>query len=731
MAAPFRLSVKGGRDDLPVLSFEGREIIHWQRRFSVLVDATTAESQVVQIDPEEWIGKPATLHLGGTGSSDLERSIAGIVEEVGARGFGYELVIAAATHTLALSRDFRVFVEEDAVAIATKLLEEAGLEVDVRVLRALPKRRQCVQSFETSLDFILRILADEGIALWMSGDPDAENVVLGDHENAPSPLPGGASIRFMADGDAALVGEECVLAARISSARSPEVVSLVDYDEAKPELDQTVQAGSGSSYEHFEYPGGYRDPSVGRELAGIRRSELRSRARVLTGRTSSRRLCVGHVLELTDAPRTSMNGRWLVVELEHRGRSPRNGGLAERTYEAAFRAVPADLAYRPARLGCPGLGGVQTMDITGASGAEIHTDEQSRIKAKFRWDRRSAADDRASAWIRPMQPLLSGGFLLPRAGWEVLAGFMSAPTTTGDTPVELGRLANGSAVPPEAMPDQKVRSCFGSATTPGGGSANVLRTDDTAGNEGFLRNASRDFNDRTENDRVLEVTADDTNEVGANHMVTVGIEDKVVVLGAQTTSIGGNREVTSVGSHNVAAAAESVVIGGLRKFMVGGDYQTKCATLARVVGAAEEVVAIQGINRHVTGASSVSVGGTWAEVGGLSSAQSVLGRSSLVAGGALTVQAKNAVVNASVLTESYASYAGTAGGAITYAWASGRVKVGGALTMKGAGVLFKATSKITIKAGGVTITLTSGAIKVKGKVDGGAASVVTGEQEIG
>ena len=33
------------------------------------------------------------------------------------------------------------------------------------------------------------------------------------------------------------------------------------------------------------------------------------------------------------------------------------------------------------------------MDVTGAGGEEIHTDDQGRLKARFRWDRLSAADD--------------------------------------------------------------------------------------------------------------------------------------------------------------------------------------------------------------------------------------------------------------------------------------------------------------------------------------------------
>jgi type VI secretion system secreted protein VgrG len=370
--------------------------------------------------------------------------------------------------------------------------------------------------------------------------------------------------------------------------------------------------------------------------------------------------------------------------------------------------------------------------VTGPSGGEIHTDAQGRIKARFRWDRISPEDDTASTWVRPMQPALSGGFFLPRAGWEVLVGFMSDPVPTGDAPLELGRLMNGQAPPAEALPGQKVRSNWGTLTTPGGGKQNQLRFDDAAGSEGMHTEASTDYNERTENDKVVTVGADDSNEVGGDHVATVTQQQVNVVKGAQTYSIGGNRDVTTVGVLGISAASETVTVGGVRKFQVGGDYETKTATLARIVGAAENVVAIQETNRHVSGASTIVVGATWAEVGGITASTGVLGASTLTVAGPLSVRASNASINASVLTETYAGlYRGHAGGKLTIKAPLIKLKAGGALTAKGADVFFKASGKIVVKAGGVTITITPGSIKVKGKLKGDSTSVVTMKEEVG
>jgi type VI secretion system secreted protein VgrG len=244
--------------------------------------------------------------------------------------------------------------------------------------------------------------------------------------------------------------------------------------------------------------------------------------------------------------------------------------------------------------------------------------------------------------------------------------------------------------------------------------------------------ASADFNERTENDKVTSVTANETNIVGGDHTNTVTIQQNIAVKGVQTYSVGGNRDLTTVGTLGISAASESVSIGGIRKLTIGGDYESKAASLSRVVGAAENVLAIQEANRHVTGASTIAVGGTWTEIGGVSASTGVLGASTLTVAGPLSIRASKGSVNASVLTEKYAGvFKGHAGSNLTVKSAVVKVKAGGALKAKGADVFFKAKTKITVKAGGVTITITPGSIKVKGNLKGDSTSVVTTKEEIG
>jgi type VI secretion system secreted protein VgrG len=725
--AAFQLTVDSA-PGLAVQSFEAFERSHVDGFAKVL--ARVAPGEESPLDPGDLLGRKATLEIAPRDALRPDpRRFHGVVDAVEISPRGAMFTLVPRLMLLADGSDHRVFLNRDSVSIAEEILQEAALTLDVRVGARPGPRLQCVQAFESNLAFVRRILAEDGVSLWVEHRESEDVVVIAESGAACHDMPGGAELRVR-PGEG-LSGEEAVTEVHLVHRLTHDGAAVADFDPAHPMVDQSAAVGQ-NRFPRFVYPGRHRSPAEGRARAQLLLEEARSEAVLLRARTTCRHVAVGFIIELTEAPREDQNGRFRVLEVRHRGQGFSAGGAGDLRYEAELVAVPEDRPVRPRRERPKGLGGLQTMTVTGPSGGEIHTDAEGRIKARFRWDRRSKEDDTASAWVRPMQPPLSGGFFLPRVGWEVLVGFMSEPVPTGDTPLELGRLINGQAPPAESLPGQKVRSNWGTLSSPGGGKQNQIRFDDTAGNEGMHLNASKDFNERTENDKVVTVTADESNEVGGKHVSTVTLQQITGVTGAQTYSVGGNRDLTTVGVLAISAASETVTVGGLRKFQVGGDYETKAASLSRIVGAAENAVAIQGTDRHVTGASTIAIGGTWAEVGGLSAATGVLGASTLTVAGPLSVRASNASINASVLTERYAGlYRGHAGGKLTLKAPIIKLKAGGAFKAKGADVFFKAKSKIVVKAGGVTITITPGSIKVKGKLKGDSTSVVTTKEKVG
>jgi type VI secretion system secreted protein VgrG len=295
----------------------------------------------------------------------------------------------------------------------------------------------------------------------------------------------------------------------------------------------------------------------------------------------------------------------------------------------------------------------------------------------------------------------------------------------------LGRLYNAESPPPNALPKDKVVSAFGTLTTPGGGSGNLVAMNDAAGAESMTFVASSDFNERTENDKVTSVTANEKASVGGNRKLIVGQVHKLGVAGAQTHAVGGSREVNVNANMSISAGSETIAIGGLRKFKVGGDSSTGCSSLFRVVGAAKVETAIEHQTRAVSGASAILVAGSWNAVGAAHASVSVGGASVEVVGGPKkVVTGKYFLGVKGALKQNFASRSVTAGashdegfnGAASY-------DISGSASFKGADVIIAADSKLTVKASGITIEITPGAVTIDGKFDGTVASVDQGDEK--
>jgi type VI secretion system secreted protein VgrG len=294
-----------------------------------------------------------------------------------------------------------------------------------------------------------------------------------------------------------------------------------------------------------------------------------------------------------------------------------------------------------------------------------------------------------------------------------------------DEPLELGRLYTAADPPPQGLPGKKVCSDFVSRTTPGGGSVNGLQMSDTADNEGMSFTASKDFNEKTENDKTTTITTNDDWTIGANRSTVVTKVFEQGVGGAQTYTVFGSRTINVDANKMISAASESVTIGGARIFNIGGDDQTQSASLSRLVGAAKMVAPIEHQSQLVTGPATIVVGGSWSQLSGLSAAVDVGGASAETVAGAKSIKCLTYGLSVKgAFAETFASKK-VESGADTIDAASSRASVsaGGGIDIKGADVVFVAQTKIQIKAGGVTLKITPGSVTINGKFKSSQSAV--------
>jgi type VI secretion system secreted protein VgrG len=561
---------------------------------------------------------------------------------------GYRVRVVPALERLRHRRRCRIFQDQVVPKIVKTLLDELHVEHRWSLSGTCSPREYCVQYRETDLEFLSRLLEEEGLFYFFEHLDSGHVLVLGDGASAFRALAGGASLPLVESGGLVPGKEHVHALAELRQVR-PGAVVVRDYDFLKPEVDRTASArasGGSTSLEVYEYPAPER---AGR----VRLEELQRDARTLEGASACPRLLPGSLLEVEGGPA----GRLLVTEVRHSARGPEGlgprGRPPELLYRNAFCCLPPGVPFRPPRsTPRPVVGGIQTAMVVGPAGEEIHPDAHGRIKVQFHWDREGRKDDRSSCWIRVGQPWSGpgwGGLLLPRVGQEVVVRFLEGDP---DRPLVTGAVYNGRNVPPLELPAERTKSTLRSSSSKGGDGANELRFEDAAGAEELYLHAQRDLTLVVENDKrqtvggseTLKVKKDRERVIEGNQSLEIHKDDESTIQGSQALHVVGDRATTVDGDHTEK-------VGGKQTRQVGGDLALSVAKDATERVGGDRQVSVEGDCKVTVGKGRVEkVGGDRAErVGGTRTEQvdgdrseQVQGARSLQVGGDLTEEVQGA-----------------------------------------------------------------------------------------
>jgi type VI secretion system secreted protein VgrG len=165
--------------EVMVSAFKAREQI--SSPFEVDLELACEE----EIYPEKVIGQPAILTVAGF---DTTRYFHGIVNQIIQTGivgrfFKYQIRIVPNIWRLSLEKDCRIFQDKSIPDIVKEVFQESGITSDwyeFRLQGTYEPRDYCVQYRETDLDFISRLLEEEGIFYFFEHTEDKHLMILGD-----------------------------------------------------------------------------------------------------------------------------------------------------------------------------------------------------------------------------------------------------------------------------------------------------------------------------------------------------------------------------------------------------------------------------------------------------------------------------------------------------------------------------------------------------------------------
>ncbi|WP_368678960.1 type VI secretion system tip protein TssI/VgrG [Dickeya oryzae] len=492
---------------------------------------------------------------------ELQRRVSGIVSrfaqgDTGFRRTRYQAEVRPALWRLGLRTNARIFQTQKPDAIISTLLDEAGITDYAFALRHdHAVREYCVQYRESDLAFINRLAAEEGLFYFHEFEAGKHRVVFADDAGA---LTKGPELFFNLATQGLSEGAY-VRRFRYAEAVSTAEVALKDYSFKTPaygllhnrmssELDHQRE-----SYQHFDYPGRFKQDPSGKAFTGYRLDALRAGAMTGAGESNAAELMPGGTFTLTEHPNPAFNLAWQVVAVTHSGQQPQaleeESGGEPTTISNSFEVVKATTTWRAAMPYKPMVDGPQIATVVGPAGEEIYCDEFGRVKLQFPWDRYGASDDQSSCWVRVSQGWAGGQYgliAIPRIGHEVVVSFLEGDP---DQPIVTGRTFHATNPSPYPLPANKTRTSLRTSTHKGAG-FNELRFEDQAGQEEVFIHAQKDMNTVVLNNRSTAVNASHTENVGGDQTVVVQHNQTVSVKENQVTEIQGEQTVAVTKNRN-------------------------------------------------------------------------------------------------------------------------------------------------------------------------------------
>jgi type VI secretion system secreted protein VgrG len=662
MSSPF------GADTLLLRAARGEERL--STPFQFWLDMLSEQSD---LDFSQIVGKGVTISVTATGGTT--RYIHGIMTRFVQAGTSdrftaYFGELRPTLWLLGLCSDHRIYQQKSVLDIVKDVFSRLGV-TDVRdaTTQTYTARDYCVQYGESALNFVARLLAEEGIHYYFEHVSGKHTLVLADDSDAHTALTAPTAIRYTTAGrdhEADDVILACTMEQQVVS--NQYVLDDYEFTTSTTELAVTGTEGDGA-LSLYEYPGNYSVKDRGEALAKLRLEALETDAKVLRGDSTVRTFVTGYTFTVAGHPRSDVNASYLLRAVSHSATADE--------YRNRFEAIPATVPFRPAPAAAkPRIPGAQTAIVVGKSGEEIWTDQYGRVKVQFHWDQLGANDETSSCWIRVAQGWTGqgwGALFTPRIGQEVVVTFLNGDP---DRPLITGMVYNGQQTVPYALPDEQTKSTIKTMSSKSGTAGNEIRFEDKKDSEELYLHAQKDMTTLVEHDRATTVTNNDTLTVTQARAVTVSEGDEsltvtkgkrtvAVTAGDETHTVGGKRSVTSTGDESHTSSA---------KFTHGvtGDY----------------ALTINGnLTIDVKGSVSIKSGTTFANESGTTFSNK--------AGTDLTNEATSGLTNKGVQVTNQAS---------------------AALTNKGVSITNDASGELNNKAGGMQNVEASGILVLKGSL---------------
>ena len=649
--------------DLRVLEARGTEGISEPFEYSVEVASAPGGRE---IDPEELVGKRASLRIT-THATPAYRWVHGTVMEADeayvAGGSRIRLLLAPTIAPASQTSRSRIFLEKSlreivdftckltSSAMSLQLFEGAASDDnaesspytgftafyqwrcrDVSRLDDPTARPYVVQYNENDVDFVFRLLEEEGISYHYECTTSRSILVFSDHDGGRQ---GDRPVAHVAPGSL----HHDALRVRRQGRVKPRGAALLEYEWRNPGLAMhALSESAGEDGTTQRYPGGFlTSPEEGAPLAAATEERFRAESRSFELDTSARTVAASSIISL-EHPAQRMSAillaRRLRVELKQRESfsaadgKPEYHAHVECVVAAPLGGAPHSMFRPPRTIRKPLIVGSQTAVVTAEPNQEQEINvggdaDIGCVRVRFHWDIDTVrhSTQATSTWVRVSQMFAGGrghGALFhPRVGDEVIVEHLEGDP---DRPIIVGRVYNGRNLAPEDATARPTYSAIKSMTSPFNGNFNMIAFDDLQGEEKFIVHVAKDYISNIKHNSSRTVCNLDVIHIMGDQKTTIEGTQEFLIVGDQTETFGSNQTSTVNGSQFIAVGAlQDNVINTRVTRVVGMDTLSVGAMMMRTAGAmitdsspmitidGSALVRIKGGMVNVSSGSSVNV----------------------------------------------------------------------------------------------------------------------------
>src|SRR6266511_5978881 len=254
---PMKVDTQLGENVLLLTGFAGEEGM--STPFAFTLDLL---SENAAIDGAQLLRTPAVVTLDLPGGD--ERVTHGLIRRFVQLGKGKELTayraeVAPWLWFLSLSSDCKIFQNLSVLEIVEQVFQAQGFsDFDIQCRRSYPTREYCVQYRETHLNFVSRLLEEEGIFYFFKHEDDKHTLMLVDDSTPVDPCPA-QSVARMNPQPGAFQEEDVVNNIQLEHGVHSGKVTLRDYSYTDPALQLETSVSGNGIGEVYDYPGSYTD----------------------------------------------------------------------------------------------------------------------------------------------------------------------------------------------------------------------------------------------------------------------------------------------------------------------------------------------------------------------------------------------------------------------------------------------------------------------------------------